>query len=148
MNRRILPGAALAIALAVTGWAALSHTSNPESTPTAATEIAPAATAPGEAALRAYIDPETGEMTVGVTSDATLSLDPATQNALRRDSEGLVPVRHADGSVSVNLQGRYQSVSVIHITEDGTRIICNENVDAVHNALDGRTDAQQTPEVE
>lgn len=148
MNRRILPGAALAIALALAGWAALSHTTNPESTPTAATEIAPATTPPGEAALRAYIDPETGEMTIGVASDATVALDPATQNALRRDSEGLVPVHHADGSVSVNLQGRFQSVSVVHITDDGSRIICNENAEAVHGALDGRTDAQQTPEVE
>jgi hypothetical protein len=148
MNRRMLPGAAIAIALAVAGWAALSHTTNHESTPTAATEIAPAATAPGEASLRAYIDPETGEMTVGVTSDTPLSLDPATENALRRDSEGLVPVRHADGSVSVNLQGRYQSVSAIHITEDGSKIICNENADAVHDALNGQTDGQHTPEVE
>ena len=74
--------------------------------------------APGQAALRATINPETGEVEVGVATSSA-PLDPETANALRRDSEGLKEVVHPDGSVSVNLEGRFQSVSVAHIDENG-----------------------------
>jgi hypothetical protein len=101
--------------------------------------------APGSAAMRAYIDPETGEIQAGVGPVVPLSLDPGVQNALRRDSEGLVEVRHADGSVSIDLQGRFQSVSVAHIGEDGTVGVtaCSEHANQVMRALEGAN----TPEV-
>jgi hypothetical protein len=102
--------------------------------------------AAGQSALRAYRNSETGGIEVGPAGVAGLPLDPDTREALRRDSEGLVEVHHPDGSVSVNLQGRFQNVAVVHIGEDGKAMICTEHAHGVERALDGRTN--QTLEVE
>ena len=45
--------------------------------------------------------------------------NPVLRNALSRSSEGLVFQRAPDGSVSVDLQGRFQNVSVARIDDDG-----------------------------
>ena len=42
---------------------------------------------------------------------------------------------HPDGSVSVNLQGRFQSAAVARLTEDGTLFICSDADEAVEHAL-------------
>jgi hypothetical protein len=72
---------------------------------------------PGTAALRATIDPETGSLVQG--HQPTLKADPELQEILSRSTEGLVPVQHPDGSVSVNLQGRFQSASMARIDSTG-----------------------------
>lgn len=41
------------------------------------------------------------------------------RNALSRSAEGLSAVRHADGSISVDLRGRFQSISVARIDAEG-----------------------------
>ncbi len=97
-------------------------------------------------AMRATIDPETGELTVGVAPLGEIELDPDTQNALRTDTEGLVQVYHADGSVSVDMQGRMQSVSVVHIDENGVATFCTQSTDAIQRAANGSA-APTTPEV-
>jgi len=89
---------------------------------------------PGTASLRAYLDPETGALAVGVVP-GTSDLDPDTQNAVRRDDIGLSSVRHANGSVSMNLDGRFQSVSVIHIDENGNTVVCSDNAAEVERTL-------------
>lgn len=102
---------------------------------------------PGEAALRAVINPETGQVEVTTLPSNTpfnTTLDAATQRALRRDTEGLVPVIHPDGAVEVNLQGRFQNVSVARIDENGKLVICSEEKDKVHGILTGRSTATQT----
>jgi len=74
--------------------------------------------APGNAAMRAYIDPETGVLTQShVPGDQ--SADLGVENSLSRSTEGLVEVTHPDGHVSVHLQGRFQSASVARINSDG-----------------------------
>jgi hypothetical protein len=87
---------------------------------------------PGTAALRASIDPETGKLVLG--HQPTSKADPELQNMLSRSTEGLVPVQHPDGSVSVNLQGRFQSASVARIDSSGklhtTCVDSAENADA------------------
>jgi hypothetical protein len=108
--------------------------------------------APGQAALRATINPETGDIDVGVMR-AEGPLDPDTENALRRDTEGLKEVVHPDGSVSVNLQGRFQSVMVTHFDEDGNLIICTDDHEQTVETMDdsGTTHSNekpQTPEVQ
>lgn len=81
--------------------------------------------APGSAAMRARINPETGGLEVSA-GRPDLTLDPITRQALRRDTEGLTPVYHPDGSVSVDLQGRFQSVSTARLDEAGKVIFCPE----------------------
>ena len=103
--------------------------------------------APGTAGLKAYLDPETGELTTGPAPASELELDAELQNALRRDDEGLEVVRHPDGSYSMDLQGRFQSVSVVTIDANGKRTICTDNVGAVENVLEGNVPAPNTAEV-
>ncbi len=101
---------------------------------------------PGSAAMRARINPETGglEVSAGLRD---LTLDPTTSQALRRDTEGLIPVYHPDGSVSVDLQGRFQSVSVARLDEKGRVIYCPEGAEAPSPPLEGsgETTAQGRP---
>jgi hypothetical protein len=135
--------------VAAAGLAVLPGTSGTEDAAAHHTEIVPAPDAgstPGTAAMRAYLNPETGALEVGVApvgSAAYQTLDPATQNALRRDANGLVETYHPDGSVSVNLQGRFQSVSVRKKTTDGDVQMCTDNPEEALRVLRGRT----TPEV-
>jgi hypothetical protein len=126
----------------------LSAPQNPVVTQEAETNFAP-----GEAALRARINPETGQVEVtsvpAAGSSTQLALDPATANALRRDDEGLKKVFHADGSVSIDLQGRFQSVSVMRIDGNGRRVICTNNAEHACDMLHGaKHPAPQTPEVQ
>ena len=137
-------------AFAVTGFAvysAIGHPGAGSTVETAAVESTDQP-APGSAALKAYLNPETGEIEVGASAGAEANLDPDTQNALRRDDEGLVKVRHADGSVSMDLQGRFQSVSIVQINDDGTATTtCTDNAEAVEKALSGQLVGPPAPEV-
>lgn len=112
-----------------------------------ATTAAAAENAPGTASLRAFIDPETGELAMGMVPAGEEALDADTQNALRRDTEGLEQVRHADGSVSMDLQGRFQNVSIARKNPDGTFTVCADNAEAVQHALDSKTSVNAVPEV-
>jgi hypothetical protein len=110
--------------------------------------------APGEAALRATINPETGRVEVSTIPSgalATVSLDAATAEALRRDTEGLKQTFHPNGSVSSHLQGRFQNVSVARIDENGKVVICTEDADHVSGVIEGRPVGKpvegQAPEV-
>jgi hypothetical protein len=104
--------------------------------------------APGEAALRARINPETGQVEVSVAPLST-PLDAQTLEALRRDTEGLKETFHPDGSVSVHLQGRFQSVSVARIDQNGKATICSENIEQIEamRRAAGQPTQGQPPEV-
>ena len=95
---------------------------------------------PGSGALRATINPETGGVDIS-TSQSPMVLDAETQNALRRDTEGLTQVFHPNGMVSSNLQGRFQNVSVVRIDKDGKLVICSENADQIEKGLQNRAGA-------
>lgn len=129
---------------------ALTGATVPVATESTATNFSDAALAPGEAALRATISPETGRLEMGVVR-AGIALDAATRESLRRDTEGLKRIVLPDGTVFVHLQGRYQSVSVVSIDENGKRSICSENVDQVGAMYGAHTfpisDMDQTLEV-
>jgi len=94
----------------------------------------------GEAALRATIDPETGGLKI---SSAPLTLDGATAESMRRDDEGLKEVRHANGAVSIHLQGRFHHASVAQIGDDGKVYVCTDDVKDVDHALDGPVASQK-----
>ena len=95
-----------------------------------------------------YLDPETGQLTTGTEpAEAVLELNPALENALSQSSEGLVPEYHADGSVSLDLQGRFQSASIARIGKDGKVVVCTDNVADAEHAFTERTSNPGTPEV-
>ena len=101
----------------------------------------------GTAGMMAYVDPETGELTTGIAPAGAFELDADTQNALRRDTEGLEVVKHPDGSESIDLQGRFQSVSVVRIDENGKAIVCTDNANGVERVMTAKTATPTTPEV-
>ena len=88
--------------------------------------------------MRVSIDPETGELApghvpVGKAEDADL------QESLNRSSEGLVEVHHPDGSVSVDLQGRFHNASMARIDSTGKlQTTCVDSQDAAHAFCDGK----------
>jgi hypothetical protein len=102
---------------------------------------------PGTAGLRAYLDPETGELAVGVAPAGVVELDAEMQNALRRDDEGLQVIRHANGAGSLDLQGRSPSVCVVRIDVNGNQIICTDNAVGLEHSLDESTSHPATLEV-
>ncbi|HEX8722335.1 MAG TPA: hypothetical protein VF736_17100, partial [Pyrinomonadaceae bacterium] len=62
-----------------------------------------------------------------------------------KSTEGLVEVRHEDGSVEVNLQGRFQNVMLAKKNEDGTvSTACVDTAEAATSFLRGGGD-DQTP---
>lgn len=115
------------------------------STPSDPLQDGPAHDPAGTAGLQIYLDPETGDLQAGPAATAETGLDADTQNAVRRDTEGLTLVRHANGAVSMDLQGRYQSVALLRIDENGVATLCDDNGADIKNVLDGKTIA--TPEV-
>jgi len=89
---------------------------------------------PGEAALRATIDTETGDVVIG-PARVGVPLDAATREAVRSDEQDLEQVYHANGAVSVHLRGRHQNASIARIGQDGKVIVCTDNEDAAAHAL-------------
>lgn len=102
---------------------------------------------PADAGLRVFIDPETGEVSDGVDPNAVVELDGETENALRHDDDGLTTIRHADGSESLDLQGRFQEASVVQVDENGKRTFCQNSAEAIERALNDKTPTSTTPEV-
>jgi hypothetical protein len=67
-----------------------------------------------------YANPQTGAITKDPTPGAhPLTLSPATQNAASTSHEGLVAVQESDGSVTLDLQGRFRSPLVGSVDANG-----------------------------
>jgi hypothetical protein len=98
---------------------------------------------PGAAALRAAIDPETGDLILGAgaaqpAASPDKAVDVELAKMLSRSDEGLEPVTHPDGRVSVYLQGRFMNASVARINAEGKlETLCTEHADEAHDFLDG-----------
>jgi hypothetical protein len=65
------------------------------------------------------VDPQTGQIKPLSPEEAKQMAD-GLKTLLNKSTEGLVPVKNPDGSVSVDLQGRFQNVAVARVNEDGT----------------------------
>lgn len=65
------------------------------------------------------LDSRTGDMKPLTPAEAE-KLAAGLKPMLNQSTEGLVQVRHADGSVSMDLQGRFQNVTVARMNEDGS----------------------------
>ena len=55
-----------------------------------------------------------------LTADEAKKLAEGLKGMLNKSSEGLVEEHHADGSVDMDLQGRFQSVTVARVNKDGS----------------------------
>ena len=65
------------------------------------------------------IDPQTGDIQP-LTPQEAETLAAGLKPMLNKSTEGLVQVQHSDGSVSVDLEGRFQNVTVARVNKDGT----------------------------
>lgn len=65
------------------------------------------------------LDSQTGEMKP-LTPQEEEKLAAGLKPMLNQSTEGLVQVQHADGSVSMDLQGRFQNVAVARMNQDGS----------------------------
>ncbi len=93
---------------------------------------APANTNP---TMRVQVDPETGTL-VPVTGLEKAELDRQMKQYLSRDTKDLPQTHHADGGVSVDLQGRFQSLSVATTDSLGNvRTGCVTSADELDNFL-------------
>ena len=70
----------------------------------------------------AMVDPETGLVTYESIAEqrAAFYEKLQTMDLFNRSHEGLVSVEHLDGSVSVDLEGRFQNVTIATVADDGT----------------------------
>lgn len=65
------------------------------------------------------VDPQTGQVK-SLTPEEASRLADGMKRMLNKSSDGLVKVQNPDGSVSMDLQGRYQNVTVARRESDGT----------------------------
>ena len=65
------------------------------------------------------VDPQTGQIKP-MSPEEAQKLAEGLKTMLNRSTEGLVRERHADGSVSMDLKGRFQNVTVARRNADGT----------------------------
>jgi hypothetical protein len=65
------------------------------------------------------VDGQTGQIKP-LTQEETQKLAAGLGQLVNQSTEGLEQVHHEDGSVSMDLKGRFQNVTVARINEDGT----------------------------
>lgn len=65
------------------------------------------------------VDGQTGEIQP-LTPQEAEKLAEGLKPMLNQSTEGLVEVQHPDGSVSMDLEGRFQSVTVARVNKDGS----------------------------
>jgi hypothetical protein len=91
----------------------------------------------GQSSARVYIDPKTGKLGGPPPGVTPPGLSTAVQQMLSRSDRGLVQSQLPNGAVVVNLQGRFQNVSVATIAPGGdAHIRCDHSVDHIEHALE------------
>lgn len=65
------------------------------------------------------VDSQTGQIKP-LTPEEAQRLAAGLKDMVNQSTEGLEQVQHADGSVSMDLKGRFQNVSVARVNQDGT----------------------------
>ncbi len=123
-RRRLLFVAAVAVILVATAITVISrqkgratHAANREANKASATG-APTFITRRVGSQDIQVNPQTGEMKP-LTQEEAQRLANDLAPMLDTSTDGLTQVRHADGSVSMDLQGRFQNVTVARINADG-----------------------------
>ena len=76
------------------------------------------------------LDRQTGQ-TRPLTPEEAARLAEGLKQMLSQSTEGLVAVHHADGSISMDLQGRFQNVLLAKKEDDGTiSTACVDNLES------------------
>ncbi|RLE23928.1 MAG: hypothetical protein DRJ65_10845 [Acidobacteria bacterium] len=84
--------------------------------------VTPEAQAPvGAAGRMVFIDPATGRVTSTPTAEQRVAMQDEMAGMLNQSDEGLFDEFLANGAVLRDLQGRFQSATVIRIAPDGSR---------------------------
>lgn len=65
------------------------------------------------------VNSQTGQIKA-LTPEEAQKLAAGLKQMVNQSTEGLVQVRHSDGSVSMDLEGRFQNVTVARVNKDGT----------------------------
>jgi hypothetical protein len=65
------------------------------------------------------VDSQTGQIKA-LTREETEKLAAGLGQMINQSTEGLEQVQHEDGSVSMDLQGRFQNVTVARVNQDGS----------------------------
>jgi len=65
------------------------------------------------------VDPQTGQIKP-LTPEEAKQLADGLKTMLNTSTDGLEPVKNADGSVSMDLKGRFKNVALARVNEDGT----------------------------
>ncbi|MGQ0761239.1 MAG: post-PEP-CTERM-1 domain-containing protein [Acidobacteriota bacterium] len=124
-RRRLLFVAAFAVILVVTAITVISR-QKARATETVNRVEDKAAAAPARTFITRrvgnqdiHINPQTGEIKP-LTQEEAQKLANGLAPMLDDSADGLVQVKHADGSVSMDLEGRFQNVTVARVTADGT----------------------------
>lgn len=105
------------------------------SAPSAFPGATPETMGSGQAGMLIGIDPETGQLGMP-TPEQVAQLRMSSQTDLNFSSEGLQPVYHADGSISLDLQGRFQEYAVVTIGADGKPVFrCLHDHSSIEHAL-------------
>lgn len=135
MNRQVISAIVGATFLSVATLAgAAEPASKPDSTASAGTSPK------GAMGMRVYVDPETGALVDRPVTPAQKNAAAAENAQFRQDDTGLKVVTHPDGSISIDLEGRFQMATEAQVSADGSvRVTCN---DADHAAQAKHTRAQ------
>ena len=115
--------------------------------PVAPPAVAAPTTPAGAAGMVVAIDPETGAL-VAPTAEQVRTLTAAERTGLMRTSEGLTEVRFPDGSVKVDLQGRFMEYSLVQLDRTGCPHFLCVNDEIVLRALLARYAPASTPAYE
>ena len=123
-----------------------AHPAAEGASPGSAAPAVPTAVAPHEAGMVVGIDPETGKIGPP-TAEQRAELDQiaASQNALlSRSAVGLTEEHRADGTVHVNLQGRFQEYATVRVGPDGKKTFgCVDDTSGISkSATEAATSAQ------
>ncbi|HVQ39490.1 MAG TPA: hypothetical protein VMS31_18265 [Pyrinomonadaceae bacterium] len=65
------------------------------------------------------VDPQTGKIRP-LTPEEAQKLAAGLKDMVNQSTEGLEQVQHEDGSVSMDLKGRFQNVTVARVNQDGS----------------------------
>jgi hypothetical protein len=103
---------------------------------------------PATAGMVVGIDPETGELGMP-TPEQLKALSDSPQYEVDHSAAGLLEVHHADGSVSVDLQGRFQEYATVRVGPDGKLIFrCVDGEENAKRAVKSSAPAPTAPALE